>query len=57
MALAMRGSNLRKHGIRYAWVYTNDAGISVWKYKKNRILWLALADMYKDKKYECSEKR
>ena len=57
MALAMRGSNLRKHGIRYAWVYTNDAGISVWKYKKNRILWLALADMYKDKKYECLEKR
>lgn len=48
---------LRKHGIRYAWVYTNDAGISVWKYKKNRTLWLALADMYKDKKYECLEKR
>jgi len=53
----MRGSNLRKHGIRYAWVYTNDVGISVWKYKKDRSLWLALADMYKDKKYECSEKR
>lgn len=48
---------LRKHGIRYTWVYTNNIGISVWKYKKNRSLWLALADMYKDKKYECSEKR
>lgn len=48
---------LRKQGIRYTWVYKNDNGISVWKYKKNRKLWLVLADMYKDKKYECSEKR
>lgn len=43
---------LRKRGIRYTWVYTNDDGISTWKFKKTRSLWLALADMYKDKKYE-----
>lgn len=43
---------LRKMGIRYTWVYKNEDGISVWKFKKNRALWLALADMYQDKKYE-----
>lgn len=43
---------LRKKGIRYTWVYKNADGISVWKYTKNRDLWLALADMYKNKKYE-----
>lgn len=43
---------LRKHGIRYEWVYTNDFGISVWKYKKTYSLWKALAKMYEDKKYE-----
>ena len=36
---------LRKHGIRYEWVYTNDFGISVWKYKKTHRLWQALAEM------------
>lgn len=43
---------LRKRGIRYTWVYKNENGISVWKYKKNRELWLALAEMYKNKRYE-----
>lgn len=43
---------LRINGIRYTWVEKNESGISVWKYKKTRELWLALADMYKDKKYE-----
>lgn len=43
---------LKSHGIRYTWVYTNDDGVSVWKFKKTRALWLSLAEMYKDKKYE-----
>lgn len=43
---------LRKRGIRYTWVYKNENGISVWKYKKDRELWLALAEMYKNKRYE-----
>lgn len=43
---------LRKHGIRYEWVFKNENNISVWKFKKTRALWLTLADMYKDKKYE-----
>lgn len=43
---------LRKHGIRYEWVYTNEYGVSVWKYKKTYSLWKALAKMYEDKKYE-----
>ena len=41
---------LRKHGIRYEWVYKNEYGVSVWKYKKTCGLWLTLAEMYKDKK-------
>ena len=48
---------LRRNGIRYVWVYRNDEGISVWKYRKNRELWLALAEMYKDKKYEIIDRR
>ena len=43
---------LRKRGIRYEWVFKNDNNVSVWKFKKTRALWSALADMYKDKKYE-----
>ena len=43
---------LRKHGVRYTWVSKNEFGISIWKYKKDRKLWLCLAEMYKDKKYE-----
>lgn len=43
---------LRKRNIRYTWVDKNDNGISVWKYKKTRELWLALADMYKNRRYE-----
>lgn len=44
---------LCKRGIRYTWVNKNESGISVWKYKKNRKLWTALADMYKDQRYEA----
>ena len=47
---------LRKRGIRYTWVYKNESGISTWKFRKNRELWLALADMYKDKKYEVLDR-
>ena len=43
---------LRKRNIRYTWVDKNTNGISVWKYKKTRELWLALADMYKNRRYE-----
>ena len=43
---------LKSKGIRYKWVYTNDDGISVWKFKKERRLWLALAEMYSNTKYE-----
>ncbi len=44
---------LKRKGIRYTWVYKNANGISVWKYKKTLELWKNLAEMYKDKKYEC----
>lgn len=37
---------LRKKGIRYTWVYNNEYGISVWKYKKEKKLWDALSEMY-----------
>ena len=43
---------LKSKKIRYEWVYTNENGISVWKYKKTRELWLALAEMYSDVKYK-----
>lgn len=42
---------LKSQGIRYTWVYTNDDGISVWKYKKNTQLWAALTKMYSNEKY------
>lgn len=45
---------LKRCGIRYAWVTKNSDNISVWKFKKNRELWLALAEMYKDKRYEIN---
>lgn len=43
---------LKSKKIRYTWVYTNENGVSVWKYKKTRALWLALAEMYSNSKYE-----
>ena len=43
---------LKSKKIRYEWVYTNENGISVWKYKKTKELWLALAEMYSDVKYK-----
>ena len=45
---------LKKCGIRYTWVTKNSDNISIWKFKKNRELWLALAEMYKDKRYETN---
>lgn len=42
---------LKSKGIRYAWVYKNEDGLSVWKYKKIKELWLALAEMYSNPKY------
>lgn len=42
---------LRKKGIRYTWVYKNEYGQSVWKYKKTHELWAALAEMYLNPKY------
>lgn len=43
---------LKSKNICYTWVYTNDEGISVWKYKKTKELWMALAEMYSQAKYE-----
>ena len=43
---------LKTNGIRYTWVYTNDDGVSVWKYKKEKKLWDTLSEMYSNKKYE-----
>ena len=43
---------LKSKKIRYEWVQTNENGIAVWKYKKTKELWLALAEMYSDVKYK-----
>ena len=43
---------LRNKGIKYTWVYINEDGISVWKYKKEKKLWDALSEMYSENKYE-----
>lgn len=43
---------LKSKGIRYTWVYTNENNISVWKYRKEKRLWSALAEMYSNTKYE-----
>lgn len=40
--------SLLDRGIKYTWVYVNEEGITVWKYKKTRQLWLALAEIYDD---------
>lgn len=37
---------LRDKGIKYTWVYINEDGITVWKYKKEKKLWDALSEMY-----------
>ena len=42
---------LKTKGIRYTWVYTNEDGISGWKFKKDKQLWDALSEMYSDLKY------
>ena len=42
---------LKSKGIRYTWVYKNEDGISVWKYKKEKRLWDALSEMYENFKY------
>lgn len=38
-------------GIKYTWVYMNEDGVTVWKYKKEKRLWDALSEMYSDDKY------
>ena len=43
---------LRDKGIKYTWVYINEDGISVWKYKKEKKLWDALSEMYSKNKYK-----
>ena len=43
---------LRDKGIKYTWVYINESGVSVWKYKKEKRLWDALSEMYSNKKYD-----
>ena len=43
---------LRDKGIKYTWVYNNEDGISVWKYKKEKCLWDALSEMYSENKHE-----
>jgi hypothetical protein len=42
---------LKSKGIRYTWVYKNENNISVWKYRKEKRLWSALAEMYSNTKY------
>lgn len=42
---------LKSKGIRYTWVYKNEDGLSVWKYKKEKKLWDSLSEMYSDIKY------
>lgn len=37
---------LRNKGIKYTWVYINEDGVTVWKYKKEKKLWDALSEMY-----------
>ena len=39
---------LRDKGIKYTWVYINEDGISVRKYKKEKCLWDALSEMYSE---------
>lgn len=43
---------LRSKGIRYTWVYVNEYGVSVWKYKKEKHLWEALVEMYSSEEYK-----
>lgn len=37
---------LREKGIRYTYAYTDDNGITTWKYKKTVELFAALLDFY-----------
>ena len=39
---------LLKKGIKYTWVYINEDGVTVWKYKKEKRLWDALSEMYSE---------
>ena len=43
---------LKSKGIRYTWVYKHEDGLSVWKFRKEKRLWSALAEMYSNTKYE-----
>ena len=39
---------LLSKGIKYTWVYVNEEGYTVWKYKKEKCLWDALSEMYSE---------
>jgi hypothetical protein len=39
---------LLSKGIKYTWVYVNEEGYTVWKYKKEKRLWDALSEMYSE---------
>ena len=46
---------LRKCGIRYEWVYRNDSGVSVWKYRKTyKTLEGFSRNVQKTQKYELN---
>lgn len=40
---------LLSKGIKYTWVYVNEEGYTVWKYKKEKRLWDALSEMYTER--------
>ena len=40
---------LLSKGIKYTWVYVNEEGFTVWKYKKEKRLWDALSEMYTER--------
>lgn len=42
---------LHERGIKYTWVYVNEDGITIWKYKKEKRLWDALSEMYSQKDF------
>ena len=47
---------LRQHGVRYTWVTTNEYGITVWKYKRNSMLFELLQQFYtEEEKYNSTK--
>lgn len=39
---------LKEHGVKYSWVYQNEDGVTVWKYKKSAKLFEVLTKFYKN---------